>query len=143
MEVKRVTTELETRKDMYLSKVREHNTVKQDDGYKRYQAAKLVKESADMMDWLERTQYLIELIDKLYEIDQEDDTLSLGSFVVDVKWISLKWKVLAMKSIYREWWVIDTFKELEFVTWITIPWYEEIDWRIEFVLFAEIEPYDG
>jgi len=142
MEVKKVTAHLETRKNLFLDKMREHNKVKQDDWFKRYQAAKLVKQSSDMMDWLENTQYLIQLIDKLYEIDQADDTLELWSFEVDSKTIKLEWKVTAIKSIYREWWVIDTFKELSFVENIFIPWYEDVGWIIEFTLYANIQTYD-
>lgn len=142
MEVKRVEAVLEEKTDLLLQKKREYSQVQQDDGYKRYQAAKLVKKSSDMMNWLENTQYLISLIDKLYVIDVEDNTLELSWLAINQSRIELGWRVQAIRSIYREGGVIDTFKSLEFINNLNIPWYNAWEEWIWFSLDATILQYN-
>lgn len=141
-EVNRVEKVLENKqKELALTK-RELADIRANDGYKRYQAAKIVKQSSDMMDWLESTQYLIAMLNTMYALDEEDDSMELDQVVVWEGTVSLSGKTSALQTVYREWWVIDTFMELPFVHEFDIPWYTNSEKGVWFTLSAKVEGYD-
>lgn len=142
LEEKNQTKILEERKKMLVDTQALLTEAQKDEGYKRYKAAKFVGEDSENLDWKEWTEYLIQLLDELLLIDDEDRTLTLNNFQVDPESISLVWTVVAIKSMYREWWVIDKFTELWFVEKIEIPFYKEWkDW-LTFTLTADIIEYE-
>lgn len=117
---------------------------KNDNEYKKYQAAKTVMSDAWNMNRNENIEYLVDLLDDLTELDTVDNTVKLENFQISDDSINLKWSVYSIKSMYKEWWVIDKFESFDFITNITIPSYsrnDETD-EIDFVLDASIEQYE-
>lgn len=117
---------------------------KNDDEYKKYQAAKAVMAEAWNMNWNENIEYLVDLLDELTELDTIDNTVKLENFQISDNTINLKWSVYSIKSMYKEWWVIDKFESFDFITNITIPSYkkDKETGEIRFVLDASIEQYE-
>lgn len=117
---------------------------KNDNEYKKYQAAKTVMDQAWNMNWNENIEYLVDLLDELTELDTIDNTVKLENFQISDDTINLKWSVYSIESMYKEWWVIDKFESFEFITNIKIPSYkknEELG-EIDFVLDATIQQYE-
>jgi len=116
-----------------------------DQWYKRYKAAKYVAQTAENLNWKENTEYLIELIDELILVDNSDRTLLLENMQITPVQITLRWSIVAIKSVYREWWVIDKFTNLWFIESIDIPYYTKNElewWDFTFSLTADIKEYE-
>lgn len=117
---------------------------KNDDDYKKYQAAKLVMGQEWQMNRNENIEYLVDLLDELTDLDSNDNSILLENFQITDDSINLKGWVSSITTIYKEWWVIDMFESFEFINKISIPYYRRNDEteEIDFVLDATIQKYD-
>ena len=143
LEVKNQQKILSTKEKILVDRTKELAEVKDDVGYKRYQAAKYVAEQSENLNRKENTEYLIALLDELLAVDNKDRTLALENFQVRPSEINLQWSIYAIKSMYKEGWVIDQFTNLWFVEMIDISNYNTTEeWMIQFHLSADIIEYE-
>ena len=119
-------------------------TEKADEEYKKYQAAKTVMSTAWDMNWNENIEYLVDLLDELTALNDSDAAVRLENFQITDSSIGLEWWIDSIRTVYKEWWVIDKFESFDFVTDIDIPYYKknEETQEIEFVLDATIQSYE-
>ena len=122
----------------YQTQLRE---AKKDDWYKRYQSAKKIFIASEDLDWTERTDYLIDLLNEIILIDQQDPRSSFENFQVAPTSIWLQGTVVSLTNMYREWGVIDSIAAFDFVENIEIPFYKSGEWWVEFLLNAAIKNY--
>lgn len=140
----RVQWEIDVSNQILVDLKSELRKEKDDNEYKKYQAAKTVMKEAWNLNRNENIEYLVDLLDELTELDTLDNTVKLENFQISDNAINLKWSVYSIKSMYKEWGVIDKFESFDFITNINIPSYRkntETD-EIDFVLNASIEQYE-
>ena len=141
MEVKNVKEEKAIAEEVLWELKSELREAQKDEWYKKYQSAKKVFISAENLDWTERTDYLIDLLNNVIAIDQQDQRASFEEFQVWTSSIGLQWNVMSITNMYREWWVIDSITAFDFVENVSIPFYKTNEEWVEFILNADIQEY--
>ncbi len=117
--------------------------LKQESSYVRYQAAQLVTTQFYNIDWKQRYQYLITVLNMVRQLDEKTgQAITLSDINVQDDKITLRWEVVSIPTIYAPGGLIDQFVELSFINHITIPYYRKSGEYFEFILDATIQPYD-
>ncbi len=112
--------------------------------YLKLLAAKYLETETKTINREQSLKYLTNLLEQLKSYNQEKEWVDLANFQIDAKKISLQWRVSALKDIYAEWWIIDTFSSYQFIQFLTIPSYRKNaeQWWYDFYLDADILHYD-
>lgn len=122
---------------------------KQSTWYNKFYLIRELENSSKKMTWSEHIPEIVSILEELKSIDAwsgENDSIVLSDFRVNLKEISLKWRVSNLKLLYQNspTWkfkaLINRFEELSFIQDMKIKTYEKV-WKkyFEFVLTANIQ----
>ncbi len=143
LQAKRLNNTLLDKQNLVQQEQMRLNTLKRNISYVRFLWAESVTTQFYGVNWKQRYDYLVAVLNMLRELDAKSgQAITLSDINVKDDKISLRWEVESMQKIYASWGLIDQFVELDFVEHITIPFYRRSGDLYEFILDATIKTYD-
>ncbi len=126
-------------KEQTLQELKEENEI-----YDRYDAAIALNQKNLRDDlWFERLNTLIDIYEDLRDVERPWGWVGFDDFRVELDSVWLRWNVQDLEQVFMEWWIIDDFKELDFIKDIYIPSYTQRGDVYEFDLDANIKINGG
>jgi hypothetical protein len=144
MQSNRLITTIAEKNQEFMDTQKKLTEAQKDRWYLKLLAAKHLETETKTINWEQSLKYLTSLLEQLKSYNQEKEWVDLANFQIDAKKISLQGRVSALKDIYAEWWIIDTFSSYPFIQFLNIPSYRknEEQWWYDFYLDADILHYD-
>lgn len=143
LQSKRLNNMIVDRQQSLLQERSKLGSLKSESSYVRFQAAQLVTQNYYGVDWKQRYEYLIAVLNMVRDLDEKTgQAITLSDINVMDEKITLRWEVVSMPMIYAPEGLIDQFVELDFIEHITIPFYRKSGEFFQFILDATIKPYD-
>ena len=115
-----------------------YSSLTQEDNYERFETALHIKDNVEKISWQKRISSLIDVFDRVSQI-WEGEEVNFEDFAINVENIQLRWDVRHLSTVYQQDWLIDEFKQLDFIQTINIPSYSKRWENYQFNLTSKLK----